>query len=223
MENFKRTLKNNMIYVILGLLILAMIAIVIVASISSSKNQSLTVPPTVTDDPAQSTTPPVETPPSEEDVQGKPTLRFVLPLAGTVVKTHDDSLLVMSETMKDYRVHLGLDIEAGIGTAVVACANGTISRLYTDPFMGVSIEIDHGDGLTSIYQNLSETTGEGIAEGVAVKAGDIIGAVGETARLEIAQAPHLHFEMKQNEVSIDPLDHIPYSADVNTGTNYEDE
>ncbi len=222
MENFKRALKNNMVYVILALLVLAMIAIAIVASISNSKNQSLTVPPAVTDDPQQNT-PPVENPTPDDDVQGKPTLRFVLPLSGTVVKTHDDSLLVMSETMKDYRVHLGLDIEAGIGTAVVACADGTVSRLYTDPFMGVTIEIDHGDGLTSVYQNLSETVGEGIAEGVDVKAGDIIGAVGETARIEIAQAPHLHFEMKEEGVSIDPLDHVPYSADVNTGTNYEDE
>ncbi len=220
MEKTKTKLQNNIVYIILGLLVLSMICIAIAVSLGSAKEPTPT-PPDTTPTPSESTPPENQNP--DTDTTTKPTLTFVLPLEGTVSKLHDEDLLVMSPTMNDYRVHLGLDIQANVGTAVKACADGTVKHIYEDPFMGTSVVIDHGDGLTSLYQNLAETLSQGIAEGVKVKAGDIIGAVGETAIIEIAEEPHLHFEMQKGEEAIDPMDYVPYSSDIKTDASYEDQ
>ncbi len=222
-EKTKRRFQNSIIYIILALLIVAMICIAIAASLTGADEPTPTLPPVTNQNPVQNPTPDTQNPLPDTDTDASPTLTFVTPLAGAVTKVHDAELLVMSETMKDYRVHLGLDIEANIGTAVTACADGVVKHVYADPFMGMSVVVDHGNGITSIYQNLAETVAEGIAEGVSVKAGDLLGAVGESARLEIAQEPHLHFEMTKDGASVDPLDYVPYSLDVNTDASYEDQ
>ncbi len=223
-DKTKRKFQNNIVYIILGLLILSMICIAIAVSLGSAKEPTPTPPADSTPTPSEST-PPAENPnPNPDtDTDTQPTLSFVIPLDGTVAKLHDEDRLVMSPTMNDYRVHIGLDIQANVGTAIKACADGTVKHIYEDPFMGTSIVIDHGDGLTSLYQNLAETPAQGIAEGVSVKAGDIIGAVGETAIVEIAEEPHLHFEMKNGDEAIDPMDYVPYSSDIKTDASYEDE
>ena len=60
----------------------------------------------------------------------------------------------------------------------------------------------------TIYRNLSATLPEGIREGATVIAGQVIGAVGDTAMIESADEPHLHCEMTVKGESVDPLDYI---------------
>ena len=79
-----------------------------------------------------------------------------------------------------------------------------MESIHADPLMGQTIVLDHGDGLKSIYQNLSLEIPDGILAGVEVHAGDLIGAVGETAIIECAEEPHLHFEVMKNDSFIDP-------------------
>lgn len=229
-EKTKRRFTNQIVYVILALLIVAMVCIAVAVSLSGAKKaQTLTTPSTTTQPPV--TQPPVTQPPDTPDdtpsdnpanTEPQP-LKFVCPLEGVVSESHDEDHLVFSDTMQDYRVHLGLDITANLGSEVVCVADGTVKNVYTDPFMGVSVVVDHGDGLCSIYQNLSEVLAEGLAEGVALKAGDAIGSVGESALLELAEEPHLHFSMKQGEDWVDPLDYVTYDAVQDTGNQYEDE
>ncbi len=227
-DKTKNRLKNQMVYVILALVMIAIVCIAIAVSTTGAKRNQGTTAPTVTQAPV--TQPPEETPPSTDNTppaddpantQPKP-LSFVAPVAGILFQGHDEDALVFSPTMDDYRVHLGIDVQANVGTEVVCVADGTVKSVYEDPFMGISVIVDHGNGLTSLYQNLSEVLADGVAEGMKIEGGSAIGSIGETALLEIAQEPHLHFEMKQNDLWVDPLDYVKYEQSENAGNFYED-
>ena len=123
---------------------------------------------------------------------------YVIPVHGYVLKDYTMDLPVYSVTMNDYRVHNGVDISASVGDPVYAFSDGVVSKIYNDPMMGQTVVIDHGDGLLSVYQNLQVTLPENIETGVRVEAGDVIGAVGETALIECAEVPHLHFCITKN-------------------------
>ena len=117
-------------------------------------------------------------------------------------------LPVYSLTMNDYRAHTGVDISADIGSAVVALTDGTVSALWSDPMMGVCLSIDHGNGLSSHYKNLSSELPEGIAVGSEVKAGQTIGAVGDSCLVELAETEHLHFEVTKDGKHVDPMTYL---------------
>ncbi len=136
-------------------------------------------------------------------------LSFVLPVQGHISKGYSIELPVYSLTMNDYRVHSGIDITASAGSAVYACADGTVESVYTDDFMGKCIVIDHGDELKSCYMGLSDTVVQGIEAGVQVSAGQTIAGVGETAAAEMADSTHLHFEMTKDGEHVDPTSYLP--------------
>ena len=167
------------------------------------------------------TKPPQETPPVEENPNQSPApdegttpptaetvTEYLAPATGVLNKTHDDSLPVYSETMNDFRVHRGIDITTAAGADVLATAAGTVSLVWSDPLMGECLSIDHGNGVVSIYKNLAVEKASGIAAGVKVTAGQKLGTVGETALIESAEEPHLHFEMTYKEEYVDPLTYI---------------
>lgn len=217
--NKKRPINEKTLYSILwGCTVVAAGAVILltvfaVAKRSNKAPSSLTTSPsseasTVNSDTAPSTVdstenPPTTAPDTAEEINA-PVLRFVLPTAGSLSKSHSIDTLSYSLTMNDYRTHRGVDLSAEIGDAVYACADGIVTGLYTDPLMGQCIEITHSGGYKSLYKNLAEELPEGIAEGCTVKAGQIIAAIGESARVEIADEPHLHFELTLNGDPIDP-------------------
>lgn len=121
---------------------------------------------------------------------------YCLPAVGNISKGYYSDTLVFSETMQDYRTHSGVDITTEAGAKVKAYTDGTVSKVTDDPFMGTTVEITHKAGVVSVYKNLS--TNPDVAVGDTVKAGDTIGIVGQTALIEIAEQPHLHFELWMN-------------------------
>ena len=114
--------------------------------------------------------------------------------------------------MKDYRVHLGVDIVTEENAPVYAAADGTVSKIWKDTLMGYSIAVKHSGDCYTIYKNLSEILPEGIAEGASVRSGQLIGSVGESAMVEIAEEPHLHFEMTVADLMVDPLEYFDEQA-----------
>ena len=119
-----------------------------------------------------------------------------------------DSVLVFSPTMKDYRTHTGIDIKGSLGQEVMAVADGVVKNIWQDPFMGTCVSIEHTGNAISYYKNLDPVVKEGLVIGASVKAGDVIGAVGESAMNEVSQDPHLHFELKVDDKHVDPKDHL---------------
>ncbi len=163
-------------------------------------------------------TAPEETPsPTETDGQGDRPVstetheNFVcnMPVNGTVTKAFTDDIAVYSLTMNDYRVHNGIDIDAPIGTNVTACAAGVVERVWEDPFWGNCITVNHGGGICSTYANLSPELPRGMEAGATVLAGDIIGGIGESMIIEMADSDHLHFTVSVNGVYVDPTDYMP--------------
>ena len=210
---------NRILYlVIIGVLCLAAIIVGITAALRRPSGTTL---PSVssTDDPTEQ--------PSEENTDNAPTTsatppELESPVAGNVNKKHDLSVLVQSITMGDWRVHSGIDIAAALGSNVRAAADGTVEKIWEDPLMGTCISITHSGELTTVYQNLHETVATGIVPGATVKAGDTIGAIGETALIECAEEPHLHFEVLLKNEKVDPLDYISKESQAASLTFDED-
>lgn len=129
---------------------------------------------------------------------------YTLPVDGAVIKDYSEDELQYSETMSDWRVHLGIDFAANEGTDVMAAADGVIEKSQKDGMLGTCVVIAHSDGTKTIYGNLQENSG--LSENTTVKAGEIIGKVGKTAALEILEQPHLHFEVISQNKNINPHD-----------------
>ncbi len=134
---------------------------------------------------------------------------FSMPVGGDIAIDYSDSVPVFSQTMNDYRTHLGVDISAQLGTPVSAVADGVVTNVWNDPFMGTSVSIEHSGNAVSIYKNLAPEISEGIVIGASVKQGGTTGAVAESALNDLAEEPHLHYEMKINGKHIDPKEHLP--------------
>lgn len=131
---------------------------------------------------------------------------FIAPITGALSRAHSTDVPVYSLTMNDYRTHTGVDISSDVGTPVHAVADGTVKEVWDDPMMGKCVHIVHAGGAISIYKNLAPEIPETITAGAKVTAGDVIGTVGESALIELADAPHLHYELYVNGESVDPAD-----------------
>lgn len=149
-----------------------------------------------------------DAPTGADVVAGAANFRCSMPIDGTVTKDFTDDIAVYSLTMNDYRVHNGIDIYAPVGTNVKACAAGTVERVWEDPFLGSCVEINHGGGVKSLYANLSSEFPRGMEAGATVLAGDVIGGVGSSMIIEMADTDHLHFAVSVDGVHVDPLDYM---------------
>ena len=98
-----------------------------------------------------------------------------------------------------FHLHRGVDIKAPKGTRIHAAAAGTVAFSGRQSSYGRVIKIDHPNGLRTIYAHNSSNF---VTVGERVKAGEVIGAVGQTGR---ATTNHLHFEVRRHDVARDPL------------------
>ena len=84
---------------------------------------------------------------------------------------------------------------------------GAVLSVTDDPLMGTTVVLEHDNGYQTTYANLQAKPN--VEAGDPVSAGQIIGAVGTTAVAESARAPHLHFEMREDGESVDPVSYLP--------------
>lgn len=131
---------------------------------------------------------------------------FVKPVEGDIIKEFASENLIYSETLKEWVTHNGIDIKAEKACIVKASSEGTIKSIKNDPRYGITIVIEHTNGYVSIYSNL--LTAEFVKEGEKVKQGQTIGTVGNTAAFEIADEPHLHFEILKDNKYLNPSEYI---------------
>lgn len=127
---------------------------------------------------------------------------FKRPVEGEVTTNFAKDTLIYSETLQEWVTHNGIDIKADKTTIVKASAEGTIKSIKNDPRFGITVVIEHVNGYSTVYANL--LTAEFVKEGEEVKQGQTIGTVGNTATFEIADEPHLHFEILKDNEYVDP-------------------
>jgi murein DD-endopeptidase MepM/ murein hydrolase activator NlpD len=99
-------------------------------------------------------------------------------------------------------VHEGMDIAVDFGTPVMATADGLI--IHSGPYSGYGnlVIIYHTNGITTRYAHLSRIS---VEAGHRVKRGDSVGHAGSTGR---STGPHVHYEIRENDQSVDPLRYV---------------
>lgn len=98
--------------------------------------------------------------------------------------------------------HEGIDISNNVGTPVVAPADGTVVYAGDREGYGKVLVISHGYGLMTRYGHLAEYS---VQVGDTVTRGQHIGSVGRTGR---TTGPHLHYEVRVNNIPQDPTQYI---------------
>ena len=99
------------------------------------------------------------------------------------------------------RPHHGVDYAAPIGTPVHAVGDGRVTQATYQSGSGRMVRIVHNSVYSTAYLHLSRF-GAGIAPGVYVKQGDVIGYVGSSG---LSTGPHLDFRFYMNGTPVDPL------------------
>jgi murein DD-endopeptidase MepM/ murein hydrolase activator NlpD len=94
--------------------------------------------------------------------------------------------------------HPGIDIAVPIGSMVRAAGGATVHQVGEDPEYGFFVLLDHPDQYQTMYGHLSRIL---VSIGASVAPGQVIGLSGNSGR---STAPHLHFEVRQRGVSLDP-------------------
>jgi hypothetical protein len=99
--------------------------------------------------------------------------------------------------------HLGIDLGAPMGARIVAAASGTVTLAGWNGGYGLSVIIDHGGGIITLYGHCSELL---VSPGQMVSQGEPIARVGSTG---VSTGPHLHFEIRQHGRAVNPVPYFP--------------
>lgn len=129
-------------------------------------------------------------------------ISFEKPVEGEMVREYAKDNLIYSATLEEWTTHLGMDIKAEKTTVVKSAEAGTVKSIKNDPRFGLTVVIEHEDNFQTVYSNL--LTAEFVVEGEKIEKGQSIGTVGNTAVFEIADEPHLHFEIWKDSLPVDP-------------------
>lgn len=102
---------------------------------------------------------------------------------------------------KEY--HNGADIGAPYGSPVLAPKSGTVIQAGWNGGYGISVMIDHHDGIVTLFGHMCDWN---VSEGQQVVQGQVIGWCGSTGN---SDGPHIHYTMYKNGAAIDPLPYLP--------------
>ena len=102
----------------------------------------------------------------------------------------------------DERPHSGIDIAGSAGSEVLAADSGTVAVATYSSSYGNYVTIYHSNGDYTLYAHMSSLA---VTAGQNVTQGDVIGYVGSTGW---ATGPHLHFEIRVNGSTVDPLSYF---------------
>lgn len=100
---------------------------------------------------------------------------------------------------RDGRPHEGVDIAANMGDPIKASMAGEVIYADSRGTYGLTVILDHGDGITTLYAHCSQLL---VKKGQRVKQGDKIAKVGNTGR---STGPHLHMEVRSGGIPYDPM------------------
>ncbi len=105
-------------------------------------------------------------------------------------------------------IHEGIDLATPSGTPVFSTGAGVIDFAGTKDRYGLTIDVDHGNGVRTRYAHLSRIK---VKPGQKVTRSTVIGLVGNTGR---STGPHLHYEVRVSETPRDPVKFISVGRDA---------
>lgn len=105
-----------------------------------------------------------------------------------------------------YEPNKGIDIALKDGKPfeVIASLSGNVTKVQEDALLGNVIEVDHGDGIVTRYQSVTDIQ---VAVGDAVKQGDVL-ATASKSQINEEAGTHVHFEIRKDNVAFNPSDFV---------------
>lgn len=197
--------KRNATYIILALCIIAIG--VSIALIMVGERESLSLNGETGEvQPADNFNEPGEDEPKEDGPQeDEPTvsvISFCMPVESYSAIEEYTETLAYNPTLKRYSAHKAIDFYGEEGVKVFCAFDGVVKSVENSLLSGVTVTVDHGDGLTTVYNSLLDA--EDVWVGMQLKKGDVIGVISTSNRQEYKEGAHLHFEAYENGVSINP-------------------
>ena len=186
MNKLKQFYHNHMRTILTTVGCLAMILMVAIIAANSSSTQT-----------------------SQVDVEGAvqtsapTTITFVMPIEnGTIIKDYSNTMLKYNSTLKQWESHKGVDIKGTEDAPVRAAYAGEVVSVENNYLTGTVVVIKHINNLQTVYGSLDENVN--VKAGVKVSTGQVIGKVSTSAKGESADGAHLHFEVIENNIKVDP-------------------
>lgn len=141
----------------------------------------------------------------------------VLPITGQAVPAKQQAFIVAESFDEDLqrplfggrlttrysRWHQGIDIAIKTGTSIKPIKAGKVIAAGWDYGYGLSVVVDHGEGLTSRYAHLSKVL---VTMDRQITADTVVGLVGSTGH---STGPHLHLEVALDGKTINPSEYLP--------------
>ncbi len=102
------------------------------------------------------------------------------------------------------KLHKGVDLRGGNGIPVAAAASGTVTHTRRGKKgYGNFVKITHSSGYVTLYAHMLEIW---VKKDQFMEPGEFLGTVGSSGR---ATGPHLHYEVRKNQVSLNPINYLP--------------
>ena len=121
---------------------------------------------------------------------------FVFPMESEITSGYGNAR-VFNDVVKSY--HAGTDFRAPIGSSVYSTNRGKVVLAKDRYLAGLSVVLDHGEGIYSCYFHLSQTD---LQVGDIVEKGELIGLSGNSGRVT---GPHLHFSIVINGTAVNAV------------------
>jgi murein DD-endopeptidase MepM/ murein hydrolase activator NlpD len=145
----------------------------------------------------------VPTPASNESqVSGTSVIHTEMPISTTISIQNPVKSIKITQGYKFF--HPGLDLDGNTGDQIKAIKAGKVESAESESFgYGKHVIVDHGEDMKTLYAHLSEIK---VKKGDTVDTSTIIGLMGSTGH---STGSHLHFEVRQNGIPVNPLSILP--------------
>lgn len=128
------------------------------------------------------------------------------PVAGReLIKSFSMDGLVYYPTLEEYKVCPAIMVQAQPGDAILAPADGVVSKISANEEIGTYLCLKLGDEYEALIGNLDNVS---VAEGDYVLKGTVLGGLAEPTKYYLTEGPNLYFELLKDGQPIDPLDFL---------------
>ena len=134
------------------------------------------------------------------------TKKLQWPVAGReLIKSFSMDGLVYYPTLEEYKVCPAIMVQAKPGDAILAPADGVVSKISANEEIGTYLCLKLGDEYEALIGNLDNVS---VAEGDFVRKGTVLGGLAKPTKYYVTEGPNLYFELLKDGQPIDPLDYL---------------
>ncbi len=164
-----------------------------------------TLAPLPTELPLPTLSPLLPTPTPDVGTSGGNETEFSIKLPfdkSTVITEYSNSVPIYSDTLEEWRCHVGLDFKCEPGAEVKSAADGIVYEIVRDDIYGTSVYVQHSDGFYTMYRGIENVV---VKPDELIRQGQSIGTAANAIPYEAHMPTHIHFELIKNGLSADPF------------------